>query len=537
MALGLLKQLTARLPANPLVRLVREHLPTRAVSQDVARGPIVAIEGVEDPLYFGLFSAVMVALRERHGVRGELILVHSISAEVGTGWKAALLRSVLLRWPLSMRWVRAYRPLVHRVGYRSVSLAHPLGDLVDALKSFLLWRRLRNLPGDFDLEIAGVPVGDLIVDSYLRFRPSPVFDKRDRFVLQLIWQAHRDVRRGLRYFGSARPDLYLTSYSTYLEHGIPVRVALRCGTPVRSFGSMFVVGKQLTLRDWFHTPDSDYYRRRFESLNDPARRLEEADAQLRKRFSGQLDQAMSYMRNSAYVNVAERVPPDMHGTAVVFLHDFYDSPHIYRDLVFEDFWSWVSFTIETLMEAGVPFYLKPHPNQIALSDTALQRLQEKYPQARLLSTRINVRQLAEAGIGCGITVYGSVGHELAYFGVPTIACARHPHVAFDFCRTARTREEYATYLRTHAERPLEAEEMRRQALMFYYMHNLYGDAGELGLRSDFISLWKAFHDTAPGAPALLALDKLRESPAFKALVTDMLRPIEAEAVLQTADGS
>jgi hypothetical protein len=355
--------------------------------------------------------------------------------------------------------------------------------------------------------------------------------------LRLIWQAHRDVRRALRYFRSVRPALYLTSYSTYLEHGIPVRAALSCGTSVRSFGNFFVVGKELSRSDSFHTPSTDHYGRTFESLSDQPRRLAESEAQLQKRFAGHIDSAMSYMRQSAYGDAAEHAPADLYGAAVVFLHDFYDSPHIYPDLVFQDFWSWVCFTIDTLTEAGIPFYLKPHPNQIGLSGAALAQLRQRYPAARLLSTKINAQQLAAAGIACGVTVYGSVAHELAYFGVPTIACARHPHVSFDFCRTAKTQEEYASYLRAPGERPLDAQEMRRQALMFYYMHNLYGDPDELALRAHFVAFWKACHDDPVGEATVGTLERMRRSPAFRTLAEGMVGKIEPHAALLSKVGS
>ena len=35
------------------------------------------------------------------------------------------------------------------------------------------------------------------------------------------------------------------------------------------------------------------------------------------------------------------------------------------------------------------------------------------------------------------------------------------------------------------------EEMRRQALAFYYMHNLYGDEDQSALRQAFVNFWRA----------------------------------------------
>jgi hypothetical protein len=514
--------LLRRYPSYPQVIPMRRALPLERLPPVDPTRPIVAIQCLEDPLYFALLAAIYLELRRQFGLRGELVLVHSISGAIGVGLRASLMRSFVLRWPLSMRWVRAFRPLVERVGYRTVSMGRPVGDLVDALRSVAIWLRCRGSTEDFALTIRGIWVGDLIIDSFLRFRPAPRFDPSDPFVLRLIWQAHRDVRRADAYFGGVRPALYLTSYSTYLEHGIPVRVALRHGVAVRSFGSLVRQGKSLTLQDWFHTPNTDDYRRRFASLENPEARLQEAEKQLCKRFAGALDPAMSYMRSSAYADTQEDAPPDLAGAVVIFLHDFYDSPHIYAELVFQDFWSWVCFTIDTLSAAGVPYFLKPHPNQIELSDVALGELRKRYPQARFVSAKVPNSQLVQAGMRCGVTMYGSVAHELAYFGVPTIACARHPHHAFDFCRTARTRQQYRHFLESSAVVPCSASEMRRQALMFYYMQNLHGEQDELDLRSAFIAFWKACHRAGePDATLLQSFERLRGARAFGELIESL----------------
>jgi hypothetical protein len=196
------------------------------------------------------------------------------------------------------------------------------------------------------------------------------------------------------------------------------------------------------------------------------------------------------MRQSAYAKAEGSLPPNLKGAVVVFLHDFYDSPHVYPDLVFNDFWEWVCLTIDTVQKTGRTLFLKPHPNQIALSDEALSTLRAKYPELNWLSTSVSNVQLAKAGIACGVTVYGTVAHELAYLGIPTIGCARHPHHSFDFCRTAKTRAEYVAMLCNPDVMPMPAEEMQKQSLMFYYMHNLHGTDAERALAASFIDLWR-----------------------------------------------
>lgn len=485
-------------------------------------GALLSFQSVPDKFYFLLFGAIRANLDAYAAVRAELVIVRAVSGAVGTGWRAELKRSAMVAWLWSGRWARAYCDLIDGVAYRCATWAHPVRDLMDWFRSGSLWRGLQQQGEALSLNIDGIEVADLLVDSYLRFKPSPEFDVTDPFVQRLVWQALRDVRQAQAYFSSRKPRWYLTSYTTYLEHGIPARVALRQGVAVWSFGNLNAFGKCLTQEDDFHTQNFAGYRAGFEVLDHQEERLGAAREQLENRLSGGIDAATSYMRISAYGQTQVELPPGLDGAVVIFLHDFYDSPHVYPDLVFQDFWRWVCFTVEVLQEAGIRFFLKPHPNQIALSDEALGRLRRKYPDLQWLPINASNVQLAQAGIACGVTVYGTVAHELAYLGVPSIACARHPHYAFDFCRTARTREEYKDMLQTYKVMPLPKLELQRQALAFYYMHNLHGAGDERELRQAFVAFWRACNvGVATEDGVMQAFKALVNLPAFDRFVKAM----------------
>lgn len=522
---GKLACLFARYPKEPGVHLEAfvEVAPMHQGVCPEADTGVVAIQSVPDSFYFLLFGAIRAYLKGGLHGRAELVVVRAVSGAVGTGWLAGLKRAAPLNWLWSQQWVRAYGRHVDGVAYRCSTWAHPFSDLADWVRAGRLWKQMQHQGEGRALNVIGIDVADLVVDSYLRFKPSPVFDVSDPFVRRLIWQALRDVRAAHAYFGRVKPRIYLTSYTTYLEHGIPARVALLHGVKVWSFGNLNRFGKKLTLSDSYHTQDFSGYQRGFDGLDQQPERLQQAREQLESRLSGAIDAATSYMRQSAYSRTGVELPAGLAGAVVIFLHDFYDSPHVYPDLVFDDFWCWVCFTIEELRQAGITFFLKPHPNQIALSDEALERLRETYPDLKWLPSGVSNVQLAQAGIVCGITVYGTVAHELAYLGVPSIGCARHPHHTFDFCRTARTKQGYADLLKSYSENPLSKEEMQRQALAFYYMHNLYGTEDDQALKRALVALWRACNqEAADGEDGVIAAFRaLANLPAFGRFVAAM----------------
>lgn len=509
MAQGLrsLSALARRWPDDANAHSLAHFLAAQPPARAAAHARPIALQCVADATFLAVMAEQARQLAVRDGRVIDLVVVRSVSGAIGCGLLASLKRSAPVAWLRMRQWRNVLAPLKPTVAYHSRSWAHPVGDLLDLVRAWRAWRRACRTGGDFMLEIAGIEFGDLIVDSCLRFRPTSRFQVERWFVWPLVWQTYRDVRRAGAYFNARRPVAYLTSYATYIEHGVAVRMALRAGVPVRAFGNLQRFGLPLKREHPFHTTDTRDYSRGFAALEFPGPALALAEQGLGQRLAGGVDAATSYMRASAYKG-SDAAPADVRGAVVVFLHDFYDSPHVYADLVFHDFWAWVTFTIEVLQAAGIPFYLKPHPNQISLSEGVLADLKRACPQARFLSARVSNVQLAQQGMLCGVTVYGTVAHELAYLSVPSIACARHPHHSFGFCRTARTVHQYRDLLADAASRPMSAAEMKRQALAFYYMHNLHGDPESRALGDAFVEYWKASTRSEPGGAWRAALEQL-----------------------------
>lgn len=444
----------------------------RIKNQRVSQANVsILVQCVEDTFYYGLFGQIVTSLRVHQAIHVEQYVLRSLNvAEFKSLW-SFLKNRFVINTLISHKWVRLYATYCNSVGYRSTSLT-PVSDMTDFYRAWKLWRSLEDKKALIELEIEGIAVGDLVNDSFLRFKPAPTVNLKDRYLLVLLWQACRDVRRAKGYFAKVRPKLYLTSYSTYIQHGIPVRVALQYGVHVFSFGNYQEFTKELNLTDSVHTKNPDAYADEFARLNDQDVKLAQAQAALLARMSGSIDSATAYMKKSAYVESGDIVP-DVRGAVIVFLHDFFDSPHVYREMVFPDFWEWVCLTMETLKAANIPFFVKPHPNQINLSGSVLNELKCLYPDMPMIPSSITNKQLVEAGMACAVTIYGTIAHEMAYLGVPTVACARHPHISYDFCKTAKTKAEYVTHLMTCADLPINKEEMRQQSLAFYYMHNLH----------------------------------------------------------------
>ena len=521
---GHLRALFSRIPRNQKVKELHSFFAGESNELTGAgETSLFAAQVVEDPLFYGLFGLISIDVRRHIKSEGLQVITRSHNSYVGQGFPAFVMRSGLVGWFISSQWSRINQKILGSLGYRSQSFNYPFSDLYDFWRALVLWRSLKNSEDISQLVVGDILVGDLIIDSYLRFRPSPQFLVKDRFVLTLLWQTHRDIRRAYDFFSGYKPSFYLASYSTYIPNGIAVRVALQVGVPVYVVCSPLVFGKKLNLNDYYHTPDTSDYYSNFEKMDKQADKLTKAEEQIEYRLSGGIDEATFYMKHSAYFRSDEKVV-DVEEAVVVFLHDFYDSPHVYDGFIFPDFWSWICFTIDSLIQSGTNFWVKPHPNQISLSDTAVQLLIKKYPQLQIMSTRITNTQLVDGGMICGVTAYGTVAYELAYLGVPSICCAKHPYHSFKFCRTARNLDEYRNFLQNPSFRELSTKEMKRQALASFYMQFIFGGKDYIALIRQFNSYFKLAND--PEVDQLSQeLIKFRELPAYNKLIDNLVKDV------------
>ena len=518
-----IRTLFARNPATAGVNMLYEHLDREASSlKEKTSAPMFAVQGVEDTLYYGILSMISIDVRQRIEAKGRMVVTRSFNAWVGKGLIAFLMRSRFIGWLVSSQWLRINRRVVGELGYKSQSFNSPLIDMLDFWRAYKLWRDLKNSKDISKLVIRDILVGDLIIDSYLRFRPSPYFLIKDRFSLKILWQAHRDIRRAYNFFSESKPSFYLSSYATYINNGIPLRVALKVGVPAYLVSSAFVFGKKLSVDDYFHVPDTSSYFSAFEALDRKEQRLSKAEDQLKHRFQGGVDVATYYLKSSPYSPSDVKVP-NIKGAVVIFLHDFLDSPNVFDEFIFQDFWSWICFTIDTLARSGVNFWVKPHPI-MSPNDPGIQLLLKHYPQLQILSNLITNTQLVKGGMICGVTAYGTVAHELAYFGIPSICCAKHPHISFDFCRTARQLDEYKYFLQTPYIQPLIAKEMKRQALAFLYMYYIHCGEDEMNFRRQFIALTKEV-EGIESTQLLKVLLKFRELPFYKRFIEKLVSEI------------
>lgn len=431
---------------------------------------LVLVQCVEDYYYYGLFGEIISSLKKKKNIYVEQYVIRSLTLGSTSNIRSFIISMLFSNRFKDNKWIKLYSSFCDNVAYRHEGSSSIFFDIKAFFKAYNIFTSITSKEELLTLEIDNIQVGDLIYDSYLRFKPAPSVDVNNIYLLIIIWQTLRNIYMTNKYFKNKKPNYLLISYSTYIQHGITVRIAINYDTKIYSFGSYQKFTKLLTEKDYFHTSNPLHYKESFLRLQNKNMRLNMSKIALEKRFNGNLDNSTSYMKESAYKLLTDNIP-NIKNAVIIFLHDFYDSPHIYKSMFFSDFLEWVEFTIEILDKNNISYFLKPHPNQIEDSQKVIDMLKLKYPKARFISSKITNKQLVENNIKIGISLYGTVAHELVYMGIPVILCGDNPHSSYDFCFEAKNKEEYLDLIKNYKDLKLN-KNSKEEVESFYYMHNL-----------------------------------------------------------------
>lgn len=299
-----------------------------------------------------------------------------------------------------------------------------------------------------DYNIKGLKIGDILYDTYLRFRAQPTLFRRDNYLIKLIVKSKKIISKLEELHKKYNVKLFFTSYSSYIHHGLPVRFFLKKNITVYSGEYFSHYNKKLTLTDYYHVPNCHqlfHYRKLI--LNN-SKYLKYSENELVKRFKGINNYKLNYMAVNPYKIFKENKKIDNNFDGVLFLQDFYDSPHDWKNLIFDDYYKWTIFTLNLIRKYRLKIAVKPHPNSWHNSEDSVllyKRLMKKFADIVWIDKNLSNKLLFQ-NIKYGISATGSVLFELAYHKIKAISCGDHPGINFNFTINAKNKLEYKRIL-------------------------------------------------------------------------------------------
>ena len=315
----------------------------------------------------------------------------------------------------------------------------PFRSLKFLPKSFILFLNLKRKKDILQIKYEEIIIGDLIYETYMRYFKKKTLNIKDFNLIFLLARTFAEINYLEKVSKSI--DIYLTGYTTYTNNGLPTRIFTKNDVEVYTFAN-FINGKKLNINDFSQSKKYWSYRSDFSNLDDKGVKIELGLDLLENRLNGIND--LSYMKINPYSsNILNGIKKY---DGIVFLHDFFDSNHIFRDALFPDFYEWAVFTFNLIAEHNLNIGIKPHPNQNNNSKKVLEKLKIKFNHLNWLDEEISNSQLFNSGIKFGISVYGTILTELAYNNILPICCGDNPTINYNFTFLAKTREEYIEFI-------------------------------------------------------------------------------------------
>jgi hypothetical protein len=330
-----------------------------------------------------------------------------------------------------------------------------------------------------NLKFKRILIGDLIYDTYLRFRNSPTINFKDKFINYLIFKCHEVIEDLQQLFKKYKPEIYFTGYCTYLQHGLPVRYFLSKKLKVYSGKNNIQLNKKLSQKHFYHHPNHKLFKENFNKMKNKNNIIKLSKDHLKLRYNQYSNLIPQYLKYNPYKKnrILEKkyLKKLKEVRGVLFLQNFHDAPHSWGKMIFPDFYTWCIYTLNLIRKYRLPIAVKPHPNEkffvnVMKMPNIIDKLKIKYKDLIWLDSKLS-NQFIFKYIKFGISASGSILYELALFNKIAISCGDHPGRYFNFCNEAKNQNEYRNLLINYKK--LKKKKIKKNDLyVFNYMYNL-----------------------------------------------------------------
>ena len=344
------------------------------------------------------------------------------------------------------------------------------------IKSHKIFKNLKNKKDILNLKINNIYCGDLIYDTYIRFRNFPTVDIKDNFLEKIIFKsvvlilAMKELQKKFKF-----KYLY-TNYSTYIFYGIMVRVFLKEGVNVYSGKTISQYNKKLSNSDYLHVEKYKNFQKIFKKLSNKKSKLEKAKKLTNKIFFGKRKnlEFMDYMNVNPFSKSFKKFNSNVDG--VVFLPNFFESQRVWGKLIFLDFYDWINFTCKIIEKNNLNIAIKPHPNIFNInteSVSVVELLQKRYPNLKWIDPFVSNLDLFKK-IKFGVSPWGTVLWELPYFKINAISAGEHPACNYNLGYEPRTKKKYENLIiNGHLlKRKKYSKKKIYEFCYMYFIHNL-----------------------------------------------------------------
>ena len=293
------------------------------------------------------------------------------------------------------------------------------------------------------LKYRGIKIGDLIYDTYLRYKNKPTIDIKDPFLVEIYAKIIHSYEILSEFNSKNNISFFFTNQLSYIHHGFPVRFLLNKDKDIKYFGGKGSYMSTYKEKNYWHSYDYRRFPKIFSKLKNKKKKILLAKKLLNDKFTGKIiPQENSILEKSVYKDNKRNNLKNFVG--VIFLHCFVDAPTGRGKCLFNDFYEWTEETLNFLEKNNLSKFMavKPHPNSRDVSIDTEKLLKQKYPNFIWLDKKTSNKLIFQKKPKFGISVMGTVLTELAYHGIYSIAASTHPSMSYSFVCRAKTKKHY-----------------------------------------------------------------------------------------------
>lgn len=311
--------------------------------------------------------------------------------------------------------------------------------------------KVKNNPTKLsNYKLENIKIGDLIYDTYLFTTRKSKLDFEDPILKDIFLQAQKIFFTLKEYFKKNKITCVIPSHTCYVSYGIITRIALKSNIPVikikcENWANAFFRLLKIDKKAMVDEQPYYNYSKVFKKFSNKEQNLaiEVGKNILDQRISGNYDKNLPYMKISQFnKNKKKLLFKNKKNKPKVFIfpHCFYDNPHRYQSMVFNDFYEQIDYLLNLSNKiTKYDWFYKPHPNELLGKLNIHNEFMKKYPNVTYLAKDISHRQILELKPKCVVTNHGTIGHEYANFKVPVINTGDNPHINYQFCLHAKNK--------------------------------------------------------------------------------------------------
>ena len=310
---------------------------------------------------------------------------------------------------------------------------------------------LKKLDDVCQIKINGIHIGDLIYDSFLKFYKIPTIDLYSQQFKDFLLESIKSFIFWEKYLSRNQVKAIVMTHAVY-SGAMLTRIAAYKYPKIKiisgNSNSVCSFNKN-HMNPWLNFRN---LRKEFSKLSSIEKKegLKLSKKMIEKRLRGVDNFDLNSAKKSPYNSEYQQrriIKKNSNIKIIIAAHCFLDSPHIFGKFFFPDFMQWLNFLAKISEKTKYDWYIKSHPNFNPLTYNFLKKFVKENKKFTLLPLNYGHKQILKEKIDFALTVYGTIGWEYAYSGVPVInASKNNPHFSYDFNINPKSLSEYKKIL-------------------------------------------------------------------------------------------